>query len=142
MNRRIRSRGFTLIELMLVLVILGVLALVVTRNLAGRSEQARTTAARADIAAMDAACDDFERDMGHYPSTEEGLRSLIDAPANAGTHWKGPYLKRNEVPKDPWLREYIYRFPASHNKSGPDISSSGLDGQEGTADDVDNWTQK
>ena len=132
-------QGFTLIELMLVLVILGVLAAVVLPNLAGKSEKAKIGAAKADITVIDTALDDFNTDIGHYPSSDEGLRALIE-PMNV-KGWSGPYLKRNDVPKDPWGKDYIYRFPPSHNKGWPDVSSLGPDGQEGTADDIDNWTK-
>jgi general secretion pathway protein G len=136
-----RRRGFTLIELLLVLVILAVLAAVVVPKFTNRSEQARTTAAKTDISAMDTALDAFEVDCGRYPSNEEGLKVLIEQPANA-ENWRGPYVKRGGgVPKDPWGNEYVYRFPGVHNASGYDLYSLGPDGREGT-DDIDNWSQR
>ena len=138
-SRQFVRRGFTLIELMLVLVILAVLAAVLLPSLSGKSEKARVSAAKTDITVIGTALDDYEQDIGHYPSSDEGIRALIE-PGNA-KGWSGPYLKRNAVPKDPWGKEYIYRYPPSHNKTWPDVSSSGPDTQEGTADDIDNWTQ-
>src|SRR5215212_6321194 len=93
MNISRRSRGFTLIELLLVLVILAVLAAVVVPKFTNRSEQARTTAAKTDISAMDTALDAFEVDCGRYPSNEEGLGALVAQPASV-ENWRGPYIKR------------------------------------------------
>jgi len=139
LNRhRHRNRAFTLIELLLVLVILGVLALVVVPKFAGRSEEARKTAARTDISMLEGQIDIFEQDCGRYPSNEESLGALVTAPANA-PKWKGPYIKRG-VPKDPWGNEYVYRYPGTHNVNSYDLYSWGPDGKEGS-DDIDNWTQ-
>ena len=133
------ARAFTLIELMLVLLILAVLAAVVVPKFTGRSEQARMTAAKADISMLDGALDLIEQDCGRYPSADEGLGALIAAPANV-QNWHGPYIERNEVPKDPWDHPYQYRYPATNNKSGPDLYSFGPDGREGN-DDIVNWAQ-
>jgi general secretion pathway protein G len=134
-----RNHAFTLIELLLVMVILVVLAAVVVPKFTNRTEQARTTAAKTDISAMDTALDAFEVDCGRYPSNDEGLGALLQAPANV-QGWHGPYLKRNEVPKDPWGQAYVYRFPGSHNTNGYDLFSMGPDAREGN-DDIDNWSQ-
>jgi len=137
-RRKSRQTAFTLIELLLVLVILGVLALVVVPKFAGRSEEARKTAARTDISMLEGQIDIFEQDCGRFPSNEEALGALVTAPANA-PKWKGPYIKRG-VPKDPWGNDYVYRYPGTHNPSSYDLSSMGPDGREGN-DDIDNWTQ-
>jgi len=134
-----RRSAFTLIELLLVLVILAVLAAVVVPKFTNRSEQAREAAAKTDIANMETALDAFEIDNGRFPSTEEGLGALLEAPSNARS-WKGPYLKRG-MPNDPWGNPYVYRFPATHSKSGYDLYSTGPDGHEGGDDDVVNWAQ-
>ena len=136
MNRKNRQ-AFTLIELLLVLVILGVLALVVVPKFAGRSEEARKTAARTDISMLEGQIDIFEQDCGRFPSNDEGLAALVTAPPNA-PKWKGPYIKRG-VPKDPWGNEYVYRYPGTHNVNSYDLYSLGPDGREG-GDDIDNWT--
>ena len=132
-----RRSAFTLIELLLVMVILVVLAAVVVPKFTGRSEQARMTAAKTDIASIDQAVEAFEVDNGRYPSNEEGLGALLTAPAGL-PNWHGPYLKRTSVPVDPWGNAYVYRFPGQHNTNGPDLFSTGPDGHEGN-DDVTNW---
>jgi len=135
-GQRQRRRGFTLIELLLVLVILGVLAGIVVPRFAGRTEQARRTAAAADIAAISTALDAFEVDNGYYPKS---LADLVEQPRDA-QNWKGPYL-RNGVPLDPWKNAYSYQYPGRHNPNGYDIMSMGFDGREGTDDDLTNWQQ-
>lgn len=134
------ARGFTLVELLLVLVILAVLAAVVVPKFTKRSEQARIAAATTDVANLGTALDAFEVDTGRYPTSDEGLKALMEAPGNA-KDWKGPYLKR-PVLNDPWGNPYIYRSPGSHNASGYDLYSYGPDGQEGGTDDIDNWSQR
>jgi len=131
--------GFTLIELLLVLVILTVLAAVVVPKFTKRSEQARITAARTDIASLEVALDAFEIDTGRYPTSSEGMEALLENPADL-KGWTGPYIKRG-VPKDPWGSKYVYVCPGDHNTSGYDLHSYGPDGQDGTDDDIDNWSE-
>ncbi len=138
-HRRAQS-AFTLIELLLVLVILAVLAAVVVPKFTRRSEQARMTAARADIANLEVALDAFEVDTGRFPTTDEGLAALVEEPAGA-SGWYGPYIKRG-VPKDPWGRPYVYTQPGDHNTTGYDLYSYGPNGQEGGDDDIDNWSER
>jgi general secretion pathway protein G len=135
-----RRRGFTLIELLLVLVILSVLAAVVVPKFTRRSEQARITAARTDIANLEVSLDAFEIDTGRYPTTQEGLGALVDQPGDL-ENWFGPYIKRG-VPSDPWGNGYVYRYPGEHNAQGYDLHSFGPDGVSGGGDDVDNWTTR
>lgn len=132
------ARAFTLVELLLVLVILAVLAMVVVPKFTGRSEQARETAAKTDITNLETALDTFEVDCGRFPSSEEGLGVLLQAPAGV-QNWRGPYIKR--PPIDPWGNAYIYRYPGSHNQGGYDLSSGGPDGREGGENDPCNWTR-
>ena len=139
-GHRARGRGFTLIELLLVLVILAALAAVVVPKFTRRSEQAKVTAASTDVSNIEVALDAFEVDCGRHPTTEEGLRALLEQPSNAAG-WKGPYLKKG-MPKDPWGNPYLYRCPGQHNVDGYDLYSWGPNGQEGGGDDIDNWTQK
>lgn len=128
--------GFTLIELMIVVVILAVLAAAVVPRLAGRTQQARINTAKMDISGnISVALDLYELDNGRYPSSEEGLNALLTKPGSA-TNWNGPYLKRRPV--DPWGNEYKYTCPGTHNNDY-DLYSSGLDGTEGTSDDITNW---
>jgi general secretion pathway protein G len=136
-----KKTGFTLIEIMLVVIIIGVLVAMVVPNIAGRSEQARKTAARTDIEAnIGSALDLYFMDVGRYPATDQGLLALVAAPASA-SKWNGPYLKKKRLPKDPWGREYLYKAPGDHNKDSYDLYSLGNDGKEG-GDDVTNWDEQ
>jgi len=132
--------AFTLVELLLVLVILAVLAVVVVPKFTGRSQQAKVTAAQADIANMEVAIDAFEIDCSRYPNTQEGVQSLLTQPADL-TGWRGPYLKRG-LPKDPWGNPYVYRCPGEKNAAGYDLYSCGPDGEQGGDDDITNWSDQ
>jgi general secretion pathway protein G len=128
-------RAFTLVEMLLVVTIIGILAALVIPKIVGRSEQARETAVRADLASIKTALDAFEVDNGNYPKS---LGDLVQAPNNA-THWHGPYL--DKVPTDPWNDNYIYYYPGKHNPAGFDLLSVGPDQKEGTDDDIGNWSK-
>ena len=137
--RRSAQRAFTLIELLLVLVILGILAAIVVPKFANRGEQARQTAAKTQIAAFSTALSAYELDNGQYPRGKDGLQALLSQPSDA-KDWRGPYLEeKGGIPNDPWGRPYIYECPGKHNTSGYDIMSMGFDGREGTEDDITNW---
>ena len=135
---RCLSGGFTLIELLLVLVILAALAAVVVPKFTKRSEQAKITAASVEIGNIELMLDAFEVDCGRYPTTEEGIKALVEQPSNAD-EWRGKYLKRG-VPKDPWGNPYVYQCPGRHNTDGYDLYSFGPDELDGTDDDIDNWS--
>ncbi|MFH1282898.1 MAG: type II secretion system major pseudopilin GspG [bacterium] len=144
MKRIKTNKGFTLIELMLVVVILGILVTMVIPRLVGRSKEARISAAKADIEANIAiALDLYELDNGNYPSTEQGLEALRIKPESPPLpkKWKGPYIKK-KVPVDPWGNKYVYQCPGSHNKEDYDLYSLGADGVEGGGDDISNWEQE
>ncbi|MEI6831675.1 MAG: type II secretion system major pseudopilin GspG [Candidatus Omnitrophota bacterium] len=130
------KKGFTLIELMLVVIIIGVLSAMVVPRLAGRSEQARIQAAKTDInSSIALALDLYEMDTGHYPELLDYLRT-----AGADTEsWRGPYLKKK--PLDPWGNLYIYKAPGEHNTDSYDLFSMGNDKKPDTADDVVNWSE-
>lgn len=138
----LNQSGFTLVELMLVVVIIGVLAAMVVPRLAGRTEQAKIARAKSDIASIGLALDLYELDTGAYPSGEnlEVLASReppSDVDVASGRQWNGPYLKRG-VPKDSWGRAYVYKRESSHSQDY-DLYSAGPDGQLGNDDDVTNW---
>jgi len=139
-RRRRMAAGFTLIELLLVLVILTALTAIVVPKFSGRSRQARVTAAKADIANIELAIDAFEIDNGRFPTTDEGLKALVEEPSDLRSTWMEPYLKRG-VPVDPWGNEYVYSLPGKHNTHGYDLYSAGPDGKEGSEDDVTNWSE-
>jgi general secretion pathway protein G len=130
-----KSAGFTLIELMLVVIIIGALVAMVMPRLTGRSEQARIAACKADIQANIAtALKLYELDNGSFPRTEEGLSALLDESGSA-VNWNGPYIEKKPV--DPWGREYKYKSPGEH-RVDYDLYSLGKDGVE-NEDDVRNW---
>jgi len=136
LDRRTRQ-GFTLIELMIVVIIIAALAAMVVPRLAGRSEQAKVAIASADINSnISMALKLYELDNGSFPTTEQGINALLVKPSGAA-NWNGPYLEKN--PLDPWKNPYQYRYPGTSNTLGYDLFSVGRDGAEGTADDVRNW---
>jgi general secretion pathway protein G len=129
-------RGFTLVELLLVLVILATLAALVLPKFTGRTEQARTTAVQTQISTFGTALDAYEVDTGRYPSGGDGLEMLLSPPGDV-SGWRGPYLK-SAIPLDPWGNPYGYEYPGRNNPTGYDLISAGPDGQLGTADDISN----
>jgi general secretion pathway protein G len=131
-------RGFTLLELLVVMVIIGLLAGFVAPRYFAQVGKSQVKVAKAQIDALDKALDQFRLDVGRYPTTEEGLQALVAAPSNEPA-WSGPYLKKG-VPADPWGRPYLYAQPGSHGDF--DLLSYGKDGRAGgTGEDADitNW---
>jgi general secretion pathway protein G len=133
-----RARGargaFTLIELLLVMVIIVIMAGMVVVKYTGYIQGTRIKAAKGDIAQLKTALTLFESENGRFPTTEEGIRILVENPGNLpGWH---KYLDRSSVPADPWGHPYIYRCPASDASDDYDLLSAGPDGQPGTADDI------
>ena len=129
------SHAFTLVEMLLVLVILATLAAIVIPKMAGRSEQAKVTAAKSQLSSFEMALDSFEVDNGYYPKTGD-LDALVNQPGGT-SNWRGPYLK--SIPMDPWGNAYTYDYPGKHNPNGYDLLSNGPDGRSGTDDDINNW---
>ena len=134
----IRSSGFTLLELLVVMVIIGMLASFVAPKFFAQIGKSETKTARAQIDALEKALDQYRLDMGRYPASEQGLAALYDRPAGEAK-WAGPYLKK-AVPLDPWSNAYLYKFPGEHGEF--DLFSLGKDGQpggSGEAADIVNW---
>ena len=129
----LRRQGFTLVEMLLVLVILATLAAIVYPKVMGRGKQARNTAAQTQIASFKTALDAFEVDNGYFPKGRNGLMDLVIQPRDA-VSWHGPYM--DQIPKDPWNQDYIYECPGKHNPSSYDISSLG---QPGDQMPIGNW---
>ena len=146
MIQRIRGNhsGFTLIELMVVVIILGILALYIGPKIMGEPEKAKRVKAKMDIASLETALKMYKLDNGRYPSTDQGLQSLVTVPESGviPKNWrKGGYLEKNKVPKDPWGNEFVYISPGVHGDF--DLISYGLDGVPGGENeddkDVNNW---
>jgi general secretion pathway protein G len=134
--------GFTLLELLIVIAILGLLAVVGTLQLSGYLGRARSDTARLQVDQLGTALDLFRVDVGRLPSTEEGLRALLQAPTGVGK-WRGPYLKKSDALVDPWGRPFVYRRPGEHRDY--DLVSYGADGRPGGAGediDVSNWEEQ
>ncbi|MDH4060834.1 MAG: type II secretion system major pseudopilin GspG [Aquincola sp.] len=133
-----RARGFTLLELLVVIVIIGLLAGLVAPRYFDQVGKSNTKIARAQIDALEKALDQYRLDIGSYPTTEQGLAALNAKPPNL-EKWAGPYLKK-AVPPDPWGNRYVYKAPGDHGDY--DLYSNGLDGQPGgtgEAADVTSW---
>lgn len=137
------TQGFTLIELLVVLVIIGILAGYVGPRIMGHPDDAKRTMAGAQIGGLETALESYRLDNGSYPSTEQGLQALIEAPSSgqAASKWReGGYMKKRKLPTDPWGNAYVYLSPGTH--SDFDIISYGADGEsggEGADADINNW---
>jgi general secretion pathway protein G len=138
-DSRSPRKGFTLLELIVVIIVLGLLAGLVAPQIFGRLAEAKGTTAKTQIELLGTALDNYRLDNGSYPTTEQGLPALREKPtrAPAPLNWRGPYL-RKDVPADPWGRPYLYKSPGDRNASGYDLSSLGRDGKPGgTGEDGD-----
>jgi general secretion pathway protein G len=126
-KRKNREKGFTLFEILVVVIIIGLLAALVGPRLFGKVSTAKQKSAKAQIELFGTALDTYRLDVGKYPTTEEGLKALREQPSGV-EGWQGPYLPK-EIPVDPWNRAYIYKSPGQHGDY--DLISYGLDGAEG-----------
>jgi len=136
-----KQKGFTLLEIMVVIVILGVLASMVVPNLMGNKDKADIQKVKSDIIALENALDMYRLDNSVYPSTEQGLEALVKEPSGEPAprnYREDGYIRR--LPQDPWQNDYILNSPGEHGKL--DILSVGMDGEEGTDDDIGNWEKE
>ncbi|MGA2554125.1 MAG: type II secretion system major pseudopilin GspG [Smithella sp.] len=142
-RKKNRQAGFTLIELMVVIVILGVLAGLIIPRIMGHPDEARQAKARIQMEALESALKLYKLDNGSYPTTEQGLNALVEAPTvgNIPKNWRqGGYLEKSKVPKDPWGNDFIYLSPGNHGDF--DLTCLGADGEpggEGVNKDINNW---
>ena len=143
MQKKNNKHGFTLIELMVVIVILGILAGLIVPRIMGRPDEARRAKARIQLESLETALKLYRLDNGNYPTTEQGLQALVQPPA-VGTlvkNWRlGGYLEKDKVPKDPWDNDFIYISPGAHGEY--DLTSRGADGElggDGKNKDINSW---
>lgn len=144
-TRRTKVRAFTLLEVLMVVVIIGLLAAFVVPNFFQTGEKAKRDLVQTTVnSGLNGALDLYRMHMGQYPkSDEEGLRALLERPDDEELekNWAGPYLKKAEDLVDPWGNEYIYECPGDINQDSYDLSSAGPDGQSGNDDDIKNWKE-
>ncbi len=144
-SRSLRSsaarRGFTLLEILVVLAIIGLLVGVLVKNVGGGFASGQSSTAKIFVnSTVQTSLVRYRIDMGDYPSTTEGLEALVAAPSGKADRWRnGPYIDGGKVPLDPWGEPYVYRYPGTRNRTGYDVFSKGPDRTEGTADDIGNW---
>jgi general secretion pathway protein G len=135
-----RSGGFTLLEIMVVVIIIGVLAATIIPQFMGTTHDAKVSAAKSDVAQLESALERFNLHMDRYPTPDEGLKVLVEAPTGEDKKWRGPYIKLLRL--DPWGNPYQYRAPGIHHTTTFDVWSRGADGQdggEGPNADIGNW---
>jgi general secretion pathway protein G len=135
---RNRTGAFTLVEIMVVVIVIGILAATIIPKFVGTTHDAKVATAKANIAELDSALERYNVQMDTYPSNEEGLKALVEKPANDDGKWRGPYIKM--LRPDPWGQPYQYRNPGTHHTTGPDLwakdpdKASGAEGAE-----IGNW---
>jgi general secretion pathway protein G len=146
-NRRGKRRGFTLVEVLVVMAILVLLAALVVPRILGAKKKADLGAAKTQIGMLKASLERYALDMNDFPLTEQGLSALIEEPdelnESTNTKWGGPYLDSDALPKDPWGNDFQYEYPPTRGKGDyPDIWSYGPDGEDDTKDDIVSWKRE
>ncbi len=147
-TKNAKRQGFTLMEVLLVLVILVVLMGFAVPSLLGSKKKADIDAAKTQIGLFRTALEKYALDMNTFPSSESGLDVLVVEPSDVDeeqlANWAGPYITTSakEAPRDPWGQKYYYVYPSTHDSEYPDIWSAGPDTKEGTEDDVVNWSKE
>jgi len=138
-----QRRAFTFLEIMLVVMIIGLLAAVVGPRIVQSGNTARKRTTKIQIDAIGNALKQFALDVGSYPSTQQGLESLISRPTDIDDDiWDGPYIDSPKIPTDGWGQELVYEYPSTHDFVEYDLYSKGLDKVENTEDDITNWVEK
>lgn len=142
MIRRTRpARGFTFLEIMFVVVIIGVLLAVAIPRFTGKTQRARERATELQMRNISLALKEYEMEIGTFPTSSQGLEALIRRPSGVGEDvWRDAFLDQDDLPKDAWGNPFNYRAPGEHHRDF-DLWSNGPDGQEGTEDDITNWTK-
>ncbi len=137
---RLRHRGFTLLEILVVLAIIGLLAGLAITNVDKIFGGAQVSTVKIFVTeSMKTSLTSYRIHLGDFPSTSEGLQALVTRPSAKGDRWFGPYIEGGKIPVDPWGEPYQYAYPGTRNKGGYDLWSKGPDKQSGTADDIGNW---
>ncbi len=139
---RMRAQGFSLIEIIVVITIIGLIVGWAAQRIFGEGDKAQARIAKSKITALGGTLDLYKLDTGRYPNSSEGLKALITAPSGV-TNWNGPYVRSADEIKDPWKNELIYRSPGSDNRPFEILSlgSDGQEGGEGSAKDIKSWEQ-
>ena len=149
-RRRQSEAGFTLVEVLIVLAILAMLAGMILPRVLGSKKTADVNAVKAQIGGFQGALEQYALHMNDFPTTEQGLAALLEAPESgdegeggSASNWNGPYLSKNEIPVDPWGNDYQYEYPATHSTGkDPEIWSFGPDGVDDTEDDITSWKRE
>ena len=139
--RKAKKSAFTIVEIMVVVVVIAILASIIIPQFVGTAKDAKVSAAKGTVSELESAVDRFYVHMDRYPTADEGLKVLVDAPANdEGKKWRGPYIK--QLRNDPWGNPYQYAVPGTHHTSSYDVWSRGADGADGGDGDnadIGNW---